>query len=113
MVLTEVEDITQVFPTPFISAEFCQTTLNFVLLKNLKVHFYPVFPDIRKSIAFFESSQFLPSRPSDKSTIQIKLINSNGGMILTGRNRSTLTSACHRATWSTTCLLGTGQGETG
>ena len=72
-----------------------------------------MLPDIRKSIAFFESSQFSPARPSDKSTIKMKLINSNGGMILTGRNRSTRTSACHRAILSTTCLLRTGQGETG
>jgi len=56
------------FPTAFISAAFCQNTLNFALLKNLKVLFYPKLPDIRKMIAFFESSQFLPACPSDKSS---------------------------------------------
>ena len=43
----------------------------------------------------------------------MKLMNSNDEMTLTGRNRSTRRSACHRATLSTAILLRSGQGETG
>jgi hypothetical protein len=53
MVLIELEDIKTGFTTAVVSAAFCQNTFNLVLIKNLKVLFYPTLPDIRKSIAFF------------------------------------------------------------
>jgi hypothetical protein len=38
----------------------------------MEVTFCPELPDVTENIAFFEGSQVLPARPSDKSAINMK-----------------------------------------
>jgi hypothetical protein len=52
--------------------------------RKVKLMFCAVLTNIRKSTALFKGSQALPVCLSDKNSIKMKTVWSNGGMILTG-----------------------------
>jgi hypothetical protein len=61
-----------------------------------------MLPGIRNGIALSEGSQASPVCPSDKNIIEIKMVSSIVGVILSGENRCAGGKTCTTATVFTT-----------